>query len=138
MVNNTTKHKKGLRKPQKRSHSKKLAVNEAKRVAKDRDDWTCVRCGRSREQGWRMHGAHIMPVEWDGTAADPDNILTLCATCHSIGRASAHEDPVSFARWLDEKYPGLYDRMHQQAYKYSKNPFPKIDWTDVRDKLKQL
>lgn len=117
---------------------KDYAVDEAKRVAKLRDNYTCQKCNRSKKMGYQMHGAHIIPVEYDGTAADPENILCLCATCHSVGRTSAHEDPVKFGRWFDEMYPGLYDRMWQRAWEYIKNPFPKKDWKRIRQQLKEV
>lgn len=119
----------------KRGAAKQKAVILAKLIAKNRDNWTCIKCGRSKEEGWTMHGAHIMPVEWDGTAADPENIICLCATCHSMGRKSAHEDPIEFARWYDETFPGKYDKLREQAYEYSRTKFPKIDWKEVHKDL---
>lgn len=121
------------------SHEKIKSIMLAKAVAKERDGYVCQKCGRSREQGWAIHGAHIMPVSWSGTAADPENIIALCAKCHSMGRESAHEDPIGFSSWFNERYPGLYDRMHEKAIKYSANPFPKIDWVEtIKDLKKQL
>ena len=119
-----------------KSSPKKTAIELAKKVAKERDGYVCQKCGKSRDGGWTMHGSHIMPVSWSGTAADPENIICLCATCHSMGKTSAHDDPVNFGRWFDAKYPGLYDRMHKKAIEYSANPYPKIDWIEVIDKLK--
>jgi hypothetical protein len=119
-----------------KTSDKKKAIDMAKLVAKERDGYVCQKCGRSREQGWTMHAAHIMPVSWSGTCADPENMLTLCATCHSMGKTSAHDDPVNFGRWFDEHYPGLYDKMRDKAFKYSSNPYPKINWVELREELK--
>lgn len=122
--------------------SKSKAVDLAKKIAKVRDGFVCQKCGRSKAQGWQMHGAHIMPETWAATAADPDNILTLCARCHSMGGESAHQNPIQFGRWFDEHYPGLYDQMASKAVAYSQNPFPKIDWdlalADLRSELKRV
>lgn len=104
---------------------KKKCIELAKRIAKEKANYICEKCGRSKMQGWRMHGAHIIPVEFGNTAADPDNILCLCAKCHSIGRESAHENPLEFSRWFEKKIPGRYDRLRLKArYK------TKINWFD--------
>lgn len=113
---------------------KSLAIDEAKKYVKTLHNYTCEKCGN---KGRQQHGAHIMPVTWAGTAADTDNILDLCSTCHSVGRESAHEDGVQFARWLEEKFPGRYDRLREKAVKYATNPFPKIDWKEVRKEIKK-
>lgn len=115
---------------------RKKAVELAKKIAKERDGYQCQKCPRNKAQGWQMHGAHIMPETWQATCADPENIITLCAACHSMGGNSAHQNPIKFGRWFDEKYPGLYDRMEQKAVAYSQNPFPKIDWDEVIAELK--
>lgn len=119
-----------------KTSSKKKAIDLAKQVAKERDGYVCQKCGRSRDQGWTMHGSHIMPVDWSGTAADPENIICLCAACHSVGRKSAHEDPVGFGVWFNKQYPGLYEKMQKKAYAYTANPYPKIDWDETIEKLK--
>lgn len=116
---------------------KTKAVDEAKRIAKERENYRCQKCPKTKEQGWQMHGSHIMPVEYGGTAADPDNILCLCASCHSMGRKSMHEDPIEFSRWYEEKFPGKYDILRKQALDYTKNPFPKINWEDLCQILKE-
>jgi hypothetical protein len=116
-----------------KSADKTASVILAKTVAKLRDGYVCVRCGRGKSQGWQMHGAHIMPETWAATAADPDNILCLCASCHMRW----HDNPIAIGRWFDEAYPGLYDRMNQKAVAYSKNPFPKLDWEEIRENLKR-
>lgn len=122
--------------------AKEKAVKLAKDIAKGRADYICEKCGRSKEQGWVMHGAHIMPVTWAKTAADPNNILCLCASCHSVGSSSQHQDPVPFSRWLDHEFPGRYDDLRAQAVAYSKNPKPKMDWDEVlkvlREEAKEL
>lgn len=108
--------------------AKAKAIDIAKKIARARDGYQCQKCSRNKAEGWQMHGAHIIPVTWAATAADPENLLTLCARCHSMGPDSSHQNPVMFGRWFDEHYPGLYDRMMAKAVAYSQNPFPKIDW----------
>lgn len=120
-----------------RAKQKKKAVKLAKDIVKKRNDYTCERCGRSKAQGWQLHGAHVIPVGYDMTAADPENLLCLCAKCHSLGRDSAHDNPVEFSRWYNEKYPDKFEELRKKAYEYSQNPFPKIQWEDVIEELKE-
>lgn len=117
---------------------KDKAVNEAKKIAKLRDGYVCRKCTRSRAQGWQIHGAHIVPVGYGATAANPENIIALCAMCHSMGKTSAHDHPHEFVRWYDEKYPGEYDRLWKIAREYDANPFPKIDWIEKREELRVI
>lgn len=119
--------------------NKEKSVELAKSIVKNRHEYTCEICGRSRENnGVQIHGAHIKPVTYSATAAEPYNILSLCAGCHSVGAKSQHQDPVPFSRWLDDTYPGRYDHLHEKAISYSQNPFPKIDWQEKLDELKQI
>lgn len=115
---------------------KTKAVDVAKTIAKVRDNYTCQKCGATRETRM-IHGAHIMPVTYGATAADPDNILALCSTCHSMGKNSAHQDPIQYGLWFEEKYPGKYAKLREKAIAYDRNPFPKIDWEEVRIRLKK-
>ena len=59
--------------PQKRSS----AHIKAQREGKERDLYTCQICGRTD----RVQGHHLFDYAYSG-AADPNNIITLCYTCH--------------------------------------------------------
>lgn len=123
------------RKKPTRAKLKAKAVTLAKDIAKERDGWKCMKCGKRKSDGWQIHGAHIVPVSFDATAADPENIIALCAACHSMGKYSAHDNPTDFSAWLEFFYPGRAEKMRMIAYEYDKNPFPKIDW---EEKIKEL
>ena len=110
---------------------RKKCIELAKKISKERANYICEKCGRSKKQGWQMHGAHIIPVNYSGTCADPYNILCLCAACHSIGGKSAHQNPVEFSRWLDNRFPDRYDKLWLIA-----NSINKIDWIGLEIKLK--
>lgn len=114
---------------------KDKAVDEAKLLAKLRANFICEECS---EKDKVMHGAHIMPVTYNGTAADPYNLLCLCPACHSMGPKSAHQNPGKFIRWLDKKFPGRYDECERRALEYQNCPFPKKDWVEIRNELKLL
>lgn len=79
-----------------------------------------------------------MPVTWAATAADPNNILCLCAGCHSMGPNSAHQNPHKFVRWFEDTFPGRYDELEHKATEYSRTKFPKIDWEETYLTLKEL
>lgn len=111
------------RKDKKRSptYYRKKCVTWAKTEAKKRDGYICQHCGRSKDQGWQIHGSHILP---EGTyvsmSADVDNIIALCATCHTGGwrgnkNTSWHNDPIYFAEWFNKKYPGKYSELRKRS-----------------------
>jgi len=114
----------------KKQKLKEKCIKKAKVIAKERAGYVCEKCGRSKEEGWQMHGAHIIPVSYGHTAANPDNILCLCAKCHSMGKESAHDNPTVFTHWLDTKHPGRAEKMWKLA-----QPTDKVDW---EQKLKEL
>lgn len=46
-----------------------------------RDDFHCVRCGRGREDGVKLHVDHIVPVSRGGESV-MSNLQTLCEDCN--------------------------------------------------------
>ena len=57
---------------------------EASRIVWKRDKGRCTRCGK-KASGRHMHLHHIIPFDVAGPArTDPDNIVLLCAKCHSL------------------------------------------------------
>ena len=53
-------------------------------AVKERDGWTCRRCGRSYMKGDNgLNAAHIMERSYHQTRTDPDNGIALCVGCHS-------------------------------------------------------
>jgi hypothetical protein len=50
------------------------------RKIRDRDEWTCQRCGERRKRwGAALHVHHINENKLDN---DPANLISLCAACH--------------------------------------------------------
>lgn len=83
---------------------RKKCVTKAKDEAKKKADYKCEKCGRSRVQGYQMHGSHIYPEGiYKSMSADADNILCLCALCHM----DWHENPIRASEWFNGKYPKL-------------------------------
>ena len=46
-----------------------------------RDNYTCVECGATKEDGAKLHIDHIIPVS-KGGSDELDNLQTLCAECN--------------------------------------------------------
>jgi hypothetical protein len=114
------------------AEGKKTAIKEAKTLVKMRQHYTCEKCGKPGN-----HGAHIMPVTYAGTCADPDNLLCLCSSCHSVGPKSAHQNPHDFVRWFEERWPGRYDVLREKANEYTRHPV-QIDWKELTKELREL
>jgi len=106
------------------------AIDQAKLRAKERDSYTCQ---KNPNHTGQMHGSHIIPVGAGGIiAADPDNIITLCASCHKLAGDSWHEAPLE-QQWFHKKFPGRYDRLKA---KHETRPIKKYEWQEIYDKLK--
>ncbi len=56
-----------------------------------RDKFTCVYCGKSREQGAVLHVDHKTSVR-DGGSDDPDNLVTSCEDCN-FGKGARSMSP---------------------------------------------
>lgn len=91
------------------------AVTLAKEIA--RRQGVCVKCGSTTRQ---LHGAHIFPVRYGNTAADPNNIISLCAYCHVYAKDSWHESPLENWEWFNQKFPGKYEELRKKAYSLNK------------------
>lgn len=55
-----------------------------------RDGFRCVRCGRGREDGVKLHVDHIKPVSRGGKSV-MDNLQTLCEDCN-CGKGNKYEE----------------------------------------------
>lgn len=63
--------------------AQRLSAAQRKSIL-ERDEYTCQSCGHvgsddSISRGMEVH--HVMPCIFGGTN-EPDNLITLCATCH--------------------------------------------------------
>jgi HNH endonuclease len=108
---------------------KRKCIDLAKKIC--RYEGVCKKCGRTREAGWQIHAAHIIPVTYANTCADTYNLIPLCAACHSMGANSMHDNPIHFAEWFNSQYPERYKLLWAIARSVRKN-----DWEMVLIKLK--
>ena len=105
---------------------RKKCVTRAKLEARKRDKDTCQYCGVTKEQGYAIHGSHILPEgRYVSMSADVDNIIALCAVHHlsganpRMGKAepSWHGDPLLFAEWFNKRWPGRHQKLLIRARK---------------------
>jgi len=109
------------------------AIDQAKQRAKERDNFTCQKCGATGEYK-QIHASHIIPVKAKGViAADPENIIALCAGCHRWAGDSWHEDPKG-QDWFDKKFPGLYKKLKQ---KHEVRPVKEYEWKEIYNNLRR-
>lgn len=100
---------------------RKRCVELAKKIARVSVGEICEHCGKRKIDGWQMHGSHIHPEGvYKSMSADVDNILCLCASCHTGGfwkgskKPSWHEDPIYFSDWFKKKYPERYRELEKR------------------------
>lgn len=55
-----------------------------------RDDFRCVKCGRGREDGVKLHVDYIKPVSRGGKSV-MSNLQTLCEDCN-CGKGNKYEE----------------------------------------------
>mgnify|MGYP002517371840 FL=1 len=55
-----------------------------------RDGFRCVRCGRGREDGVKLHVDHVVPVSRGGKSV-MSNLQTLCEDCN-LGKGNKYEE----------------------------------------------
>ncbi len=69
----------------------------------ERDGYRCVACKpEAWNEGQRLNAHHLIPKEFKEYRWDVDNGMTLCVHHHTLGKFSAHKNPVWFTLWLKE------------------------------------
>ena len=127
--------------------ARKKAVILAKKIAVLMDKETCQHCGKRKIDGWQMHGSHIYPEGvYKSMSSDIDNILCLCAQCHTGGfwknatKPSWHEDPCYFVFWFERKYPERSQILRERSQKPKSCDliFWQDKYQDLKDTYKKL
>ena len=70
-----------------------------------RDNYKCVVCGNGPRY---LNAHHLVPSLFKEYQFFENNGVTLCPTCHTLGKFSAHKNPLWFTDWLKKHYPKLY------------------------------
>ncbi len=86
---------------------RKKCVEIAKKIALERDNYTCQKCDKNKyEDNVAIHGSHVFPEgRYHGMSANPDNIKALCYTCHFQWW---HKNPIDASEWFALKFPERY------------------------------
>ncbi len=113
---------------------RKKSIELAKTIAKTRDGYRCVKCGKSKEQGWKIDGSHVHPVGLCGRlAADPLNVKALCARCHH----DWHHDPVPMGKWYCDVFPDRVKYLNKKRLANRKlGTITRLEWQEIYDDLK--
>lgn len=84
------------------------------RMIRERDNFTCQRCGKQHaENSMGLHAAHMFTRRIKATRLDPDNCCSLCFGCHQHLDSHPEEKMAFFrARLGDEKFDALQARAH--------------------------
>jgi len=128
MVKNTMATR---RKAGERTKLNKKLDTLAKTAAKERDDYTCQRCGK-QERGSIMHGSHVYPVSSGNLLRwDIMNIKALCYGCHLQWW---HLNPLEAAEWFNDKFPERAKYLQSKIDTHNAYTVkPKMSIQDLRD-----
>lgn len=110
-----------LKKREKRlaKHNLKVAMDEWKLKVKERDFYTCQKCGQNlkelNDKGKERtkHPHHLIPntkkkKEYFDLRTELMNGILLCSYCHQNGPDSAHKNPIGFTMWMQTHKPTQY------------------------------
>jgi len=109
---------------------KTKAIEMAKKLVRSKK--VCERCGQNKLD-IQYHGAHIFHTNLSAVlAADPRNIMCLCAYCHRWG----HRNPAQFVLdWFAKKYKKRYDELI--IIKQTTKPIKDYQWEEIRQNLER-
>jgi hypothetical protein len=137
------KPKKKLTPQQEKEKLRKKCVALAKKISKERDGYKCCYCGVGKPQR-QVHSHHIFHEGmFRSMSADPDNLITLCATHHQGGvwmkshsGFNFHNSPRESTEWLMETYPERYAELKARSQKPIKADI--IYWQKKHQELLKL
>lgn len=90
-----------------KKHAKKMADTLFAVVVKQRDDYTCQVCGKTRENAV-IECAHVVGRGELSIRFNLDNAMALCKGCHYAYTMSE----ANWRAWLTRNRPGLRERLH--------------------------
>ena len=75
-------------------------------------DKHCQVCGiNSTNWNKKLNSHHLIPKEFKEFRWDVSNGMILCVHHHTLGKFSAHKNPIWFALWLHEHNPDKYKEL---------------------------
>ena len=113
---------------------RKKMVELAKTEAKERDNYTCRKCGRSKRNGYKIDASHIFPEgRYHGMSAMIENIDAMCSSCHMWW----HESPAESGAWFKAKFPERYKKLKALSLKIIQNDWKKLYETN-KEEIRKL
>lgn len=105
---------------------RKKCVQLAKDISKKKDDYKCIYCGVGKPQR-QVHSHHFFHEGmFKSMSADPDNLITLCASHHQGGQwmksnngFNFHNSPRESTEWFMEYYPERYTSLLERSKQYT-------------------
>lgn len=84
------------------------------REIRERDNFTCQRCGKQHaENSMGLHAAHMFTRRIKATRLDEDNAVTLCYGCHAYVDSHPEEKLAFFRERLGpERFDALQAKAH--------------------------
>ena len=109
---------------------RKKCVVKAKKIALERDGYTCQKCGRQKGE-WKIHGSHVFPEgRYVSMSADVENIKALCYSCHFQWW---HKNPIESSEWFKKQFPERYRNLKRRSMKSEV-----VDWKKRWEIMKTL
>jgi hypothetical protein len=101
------------------------------RWIRNRDNWTCKRCGKKYEKGdQRLQNSHFYGRSHENTRFEPDNCDAMCFGCHQFFTSN----PADYASWkIKQLGQKGYDLLMLRAYTYKKKDrkMEVIKWSEA-------
>lgn len=77
----------------KKKHERQLLTPGLRYDIMKRDGFRCVICGRTAEDGVKLHVDHIKPISKGGLTV-PENLRTLCQDCN-LGKSDKYDEDIT-------------------------------------------
>lgn len=71
-------------------------------------DGGCVVCPEHKRKLKNCNAHHLIPNNFKEYSLKVDNGLSLCPSHHTLGKYSAHKNPIWFIKWLSKNRPEVY------------------------------
>ena len=114
---------------------KTAAWQEFSRYIRNRDNYTCVTCGR-KDESRNMHAGHF--IQASGRLIlffDETNVNAQCIGCNLYMSGNL----IKYSLFIREKYGETYDKeLIKKALEYKHNGYSKKELKEIKDKYETL
>ena len=94
----------------------------------------CEKCGANTQllNAHHLEGRRNLSLRWDIR-----NGCCLCVSCHTMSTNSAHQSPLRFNEWFEEKRPEDFKYI-KESFKIPPHPYSVDDYLKIEDGLDKL